>query len=265
MSVDRRSSVVKLCNLSQREQERALASVLAGILWAAGAAQEAIICLVTNDIPSTSPLDYPRDDFMERLQLFEFSEKEAAEKFVYDHLQFSKEKEAMVSSSSSTAWSSPEHLRVLQKDLDSTTTHLLQSQAGGVVCRQEGRSEETLHGILTRSDIGYLQWSKNTSDGDQLSQQVPSHATDLRATVWQWAIPPMFGGLATKARYPTVIENNPTQESTDIGDLSRGQTCPVTQPELMTAEPLLTLEQQDQYEANRIMNLNPDGKPNCAL
>lgn len=35
---------------------------------------------------------------------------------------------------------------------------------------EEGRSEGALHGVLTRSDVGYLQWSKDTAEGDQLSQ-----------------------------------------------------------------------------------------------
>lgn len=56
-----------LCNLSQREQEQALAAVLAGILWAAGTAQKAIVCFVTKDIHSTSTLDCSRDNFIERV------------------------------------------------------------------------------------------------------------------------------------------------------------------------------------------------------
>ncbi|XP_063138966.1 inactive ubiquitin carboxyl-terminal hydrolase MINDY-4B isoform X2 [Rattus norvegicus] len=183
-------SLHSLCNLSQREQEQALAAVLAGILWAAGTAQKAIVCFVTKDIHSTSTLDCSRDNFIERLQLFEFSEKEATEKFVYDHLQrFQGEGSHGVILFLYSLVLSRTFER-LQKDLDSTTTHLLQSQAGGILCRQavlnmiltgraspnvfngyeEGRSEGALHGVLTRSDVGYLQWSKDTAEGDQLSQ-----------------------------------------------------------------------------------------------
>lgn len=93
--------------------------------------------------------------------------------------------------------------------------------------------------------------------------RVSPHASDLCATVQQWATPPVFGSLTTKARRPTVIENSPTQKSTHIGDLSREKTCPVTQPELMTDKPLLPSEQQDGSEANRIIALNPHGWPNC--
>lgn len=35
---------------------------------------------------------------------------------------------------------------------------------------EKGRSGETLHGVLARSDVGYLQWGKNTSEDDRLSQ-----------------------------------------------------------------------------------------------
>eukprot|EP00073_Rattus_norvegicus_P044612 XP_017446754.1 PREDICTED: protein FAM188B2 isoform X2 [Rattus norvegicus] len=161
-------SLHSLCNLSQREQEQALAAVLAGILWAAGTAQKAIVCFVTKDIHSTSTLDCSRDNFIER---FQGEGSHGVILFLYS-LVLSRTFER------------------LQKDLDSTTTHLLQSQAGGILCRQavlnmiltgraspnvfngyeEGRSEGALHGVLTRSDVGYLQWSKDTAEGDQLSQ-----------------------------------------------------------------------------------------------
>lgn len=35
---------------------------------------------------------------------------------------------------------------------------------------EKGRSGETLHGVLTRSDVGYLQWGKDASEGDRLLQ-----------------------------------------------------------------------------------------------
>ncbi|XP_021014731.2 inactive ubiquitin carboxyl-terminal hydrolase MINDY-4B [Mus caroli] len=183
-------SLHSLCNLSQREQEQALAAVLAGILWAAGEAQKAIVCFVTKDIHSTSTLDYSSNNFIERLQLFEFSEKEATEKFVYDHLQCFKGEGSHGVTLFLYSLVLSRTFERLQKDLDTTTTHLLQSQAGGVLCRQavlnliltgraspnvfngyeEGRSEQSLHGVLARSDIGYLQWSKDTSEGYHLSQ-----------------------------------------------------------------------------------------------
>ncbi|MEJ1277554.1 hypothetical protein NN561_008471 [Cricetulus griseus] len=157
-----------LCNLSQREQEQALAAVLAGILWTAGATQKAVICFVNKDIHSTSILDYSSDNFIER---FKGEGSHGVILFLYS-LVFSRTFER------------------LQKDLDITTTHLLQARAGNILCRQavinmiltgraspnvfngyeKGSSEETLHGVLTRSDIGYLQWGKDSSEHDRLSQ-----------------------------------------------------------------------------------------------
>lgn len=56
-----------LCELSKPEQEQALASALAGILWNAGATQKATICLVTEDTYIASTPDYSRDDFTEQV------------------------------------------------------------------------------------------------------------------------------------------------------------------------------------------------------
>lgn len=53
--------------ISKREQEQGLAAALAGILWAAGAAEKATVCLVTEDTYVTSTPDYSRDDFTERV------------------------------------------------------------------------------------------------------------------------------------------------------------------------------------------------------
>jgi hypothetical protein len=41
--------------------------MLAGILWAAGEAQKAIVCFDTKDIHSTSTLDYSSNNFIERV------------------------------------------------------------------------------------------------------------------------------------------------------------------------------------------------------
>lgn len=59
-----------LCNLSQREQEQALAAVLAGILWAAGAAQKAIVCWLSS-VEDTGTLDSPSDNFIERVSVLQ--------------------------------------------------------------------------------------------------------------------------------------------------------------------------------------------------
>ncbi|KFO32797.1 Protein FAM188B2 [Fukomys damarensis] len=157
-----------LCELSKSEQERALALALAGILWTAGAAQKATICLVTEDTYVASTSDYSRDDFTEQ---FKGEGSHGVILFLYS-LIFSRTFER------------------LQKDLDVTTTHLLQTHAGGFLCKQavlnmiltgraspnvfngyeKGKSLERLHGILTRSDVGYLQWGQDNSEDDRLSQ-----------------------------------------------------------------------------------------------
>ncbi|XP_029425270.1 inactive ubiquitin carboxyl-terminal hydrolase MINDY-4B [Nannospalax galili] len=192
-----------LCNLSQREQEHVLAAVLADLLWAAGAAQKATICLITRDTHSTSTVDHSRNDFIERLQLFELSEKEATEKFIYDHLRCFKGEgsHGVLLFLYSLIFSRT--FERLQSDLDITTTHLLQPHAGGILCRQavlnliltgraspnvfngceNGKFQETLHGVLTRSEVGYLQWSKVASEGVQLSQ-VGSMLKTPRFPVW---------------------------------------------------------------------------------
>lgn len=56
-----------LCAVSKREQDQGLATVLAGILWMAGAAEKATICLVTEDTYVLSTPDYSGDDFTERV------------------------------------------------------------------------------------------------------------------------------------------------------------------------------------------------------
>ncbi|XP_070259853.1 inactive ubiquitin carboxyl-terminal hydrolase MINDY-4B [Myotis yumanensis] len=178
-----------LCAISKQEQKQALAAALAGILWVAGEAEKAIICLVTEDTQVTSTPDYAGDNFTERLQLFEVLEKEATEKFIYDHLQcFSGEgSHGVILFLYSLIFSRT--FERLQKDLDVSTIHLLQPNAGGFLCRQavlnmvltgrasphvfngcqNGKSQEILHGVPARSSIGYLQWGKQTSE-DGLSQ-----------------------------------------------------------------------------------------------
>uniref|UniRef100_A0A667IA54 Ubiquitin carboxyl-terminal hydrolase MINDY n=2 Tax=Lynx canadensis TaxID=61383 RepID=A0A667IA54_LYNCA len=192
-----------LCAVSKQEQEQALAAALAGILWAAGAAEKATVCLVTEHTYVTSSPDYSGDDFTERLQLFELLEKEATEKFIYDHLQCFKEEggHGVILFLYSLIFSRT--FERLQKDLDASSTHLLQPHAGGFLCRQavlnmiltgraspnvfngcqKGKSQEILHGVLTRSDVGYLWWGKDTSEDDRLSQ-VGSRLKTPKLPIW---------------------------------------------------------------------------------
>ncbi|XP_066096886.1 inactive ubiquitin carboxyl-terminal hydrolase MINDY-4B [Saccopteryx bilineata] len=192
-----------LCAISKQEQKRALAAALAGLLWAAGDAQKATICLVTEDTSIASSPDYTGDNFTERLRLFEVLEREATEKFIYDHLQcFSGEgSHGVILFLYSLIFSRT--FERLQKDLDVSTIHLLQPHAGGFLCSQavvnmiltgraspnvfngyqNGKSQEILHGVLTRSDIGYLQWGKRASEGESLSQ-VGSRLKTPKFPIW---------------------------------------------------------------------------------
>ncbi|XP_028346644.1 inactive ubiquitin carboxyl-terminal hydrolase MINDY-4B [Physeter macrocephalus] len=183
-------NLLSLCAISKREQERALAAALAGVLWAAGAARKASVCLVTEDTYVAPTPDCSGDGFTERLQLFELLEKEATEKFIYDHVQCFKGEgsHGVILFLYSLIFSRT--FERLQEDLDVSTTHLLRPNAGGFLCRQavlnmiltgrasphvfngyqKGKSQEMLCGVLTRSDVGYLQWHKDTSEDDRLSQ-----------------------------------------------------------------------------------------------
>lgn len=53
--------------MGKQEQKHALAAALAGILWAAGAARKATICLVTEDTHAAPTPDYSGDGFTERV------------------------------------------------------------------------------------------------------------------------------------------------------------------------------------------------------
>ncbi|XP_032199669.1 inactive ubiquitin carboxyl-terminal hydrolase MINDY-4B [Mustela erminea] len=192
-----------LCAVSKREQDQGLAIALAGILWMTGAAEKATVCLVTEDTYVLSTPDYSGDDFTERLQLFELSEKEATERFIYDHLQCFKGEgsHGVILFLYSLIFSRT--FERLQKDLDASTTHLLQPSAGSFLCRQavlnmiltgraspnvfngyqRGESQEILHGVLTRSEVGYLRWCKDVSEDDRLSQ-VGSMLKTPKLPIW---------------------------------------------------------------------------------
>ncbi|NXT02105.1 MIY4B hydrolase, partial [Jacana jacana] len=77
----------RLCRTSRWEQEEALAAALADTLWAAGGGGRAVICLLTPTLHIVPSRDYKPDSFMERIQLFEFSEKAAAQEFIFDHIK----------------------------------------------------------------------------------------------------------------------------------------------------------------------------------
>ncbi|NWR89170.1 MIY4B hydrolase, partial [Furnarius figulus] len=76
----------RLCRIGQREQGQALAMALAETLWAAGGGSRAIVCLISTAVTVMPRGGYRADTFTERIQLFEFREKRAAQKFISDHI-----------------------------------------------------------------------------------------------------------------------------------------------------------------------------------
>ncbi|NXO28563.1 MIY4B hydrolase, partial [Cisticola juncidis] len=76
----------RLCRVGQWEQGQALATALAETLWAAGGGGRAIVCLVTAPVTVTPCEGCRANSFTERIRLFEFSEKAAAQGFISDHI-----------------------------------------------------------------------------------------------------------------------------------------------------------------------------------
>ncbi|NWI71823.1 MIY4B hydrolase, partial [Todus mexicanus] len=76
----------RLCRIGRREQGEALAMALVNPLWAAGGGRRAVVCLLTAATHGLPSPDYRADNLAERLQLFEFSEKAAAQEFIFDHI-----------------------------------------------------------------------------------------------------------------------------------------------------------------------------------
>ncbi|XP_067394997.1 inactive ubiquitin carboxyl-terminal hydrolase MINDY-4B isoform X2 [Emydura macquarii macquarii] len=204
---DENISLQSLCEISQTEQENALAESLGDILWTAGEGRKATVCLVTTDAYFTPSTEYTIDNFTERLQLFEFFEKEAAQKFICDHIHCFKGEgsHGVILFLYSLLFSRT--LERLQKDLDFTTSHLLQFSLGNFICRQailniiltgrasphvfngfqkfnsEGGVQELLHGVLTRSEVGYLHWNKEEVEHYRLLQ-VGSMLKTPKLPIW---------------------------------------------------------------------------------
>ncbi|KAF7243152.1 Inactive ubiquitin carboxyl-terminal hydrolase MINDY-4B [Varanus komodoensis] len=148
-----------LCEISQTEQEKALASALAGILWKAGEGQKATVCLVTNDTYFTPSIDYKVDHFTEKVQLFDFFEKETAQQFLCDHIHYA------ILNLILTGRASPHVFNGFQK-IDT-----------------EGSVQKLSHGVLSRSDVGYLHWSKEEVEHYSLLQ-VGSMLKTPKLPIW---------------------------------------------------------------------------------
>ncbi|XP_073336261.1 inactive ubiquitin carboxyl-terminal hydrolase MINDY-4B [Pagrus major] len=200
-----------LC-VGQRDQERALVVALSDSLWLAGQEVSATVTLVTEDYCITPHLDYKLDNFTERLQLFTFNNKDNVRKFILDHIQcFTDEGSHGVILFLYSLICSRTVDR-LKEDLDSTTCHLLYLSLGNFVCRQallnllltgraspnvfngtvylgeDGRPlERPLQGVLSRSDVGYLHWSREQMERGRLPP-VGSMLKTPRFPVWLCSI-----------------------------------------------------------------------------
>ncbi|NWS26728.1 MIY4B hydrolase, partial [Polioptila caerulea] len=76
----------RLCRVGHREQGQALATALAETLWAAGGGGRAAVCLVTAPVTTRPHQGCRANSFTERIRLFEFLEKAAAQEFISDHI-----------------------------------------------------------------------------------------------------------------------------------------------------------------------------------
>ncbi|NXH71239.1 MIY4B hydrolase, partial [Hydrobates tethys] len=76
----------RLRGIGRREQGEALAAALAETLWAAGGGGGAVVCLLAAAVHVMPSGDYRADHLTERIQLFEFCEKAAAQEFIFDHI-----------------------------------------------------------------------------------------------------------------------------------------------------------------------------------
>ncbi|XP_048017835.1 LOW QUALITY PROTEIN: inactive ubiquitin carboxyl-terminal hydrolase MINDY-4B [Megalobrama amblycephala] len=182
-----------MVEVGEKEQRRALAAALADILWTAGEEQTATISLVTSERCFTPHLDYKLDSFTERLQLFTFKKKDDVRSFICEHIQCFKEEgsHGIILFLYSLIFSRT--IDRIRADFDCTTTHLLHLSLGNFVCRQAllnllltGRATphvfngtsfndekdkplaHPLHGVLTRSHVGYLLWNREQVKRAQL-------------------------------------------------------------------------------------------------
>ncbi|NXK67591.1 MIY4B hydrolase, partial [Sylvietta virens] len=76
----------RLCRVGQGEQGQALATALAETLWAAGGGGRAVVCLITVPVTTVPREGCRASSFTERIRLFEFTEKAAAQEFISDHI-----------------------------------------------------------------------------------------------------------------------------------------------------------------------------------
>nr|XP_038039880.1 inactive ubiquitin carboxyl-terminal hydrolase MINDY-4B isoform X5 [Anas platyrhynchos] len=190
----------RLCKISQKEQGEALAAALADSLWAAGEGREATVCLIsaaTHFVPTT---DYKADNFTERIQLFNFCEKAAAQKFIFDHINCFKSEgsKGLILFLYSLLFSRT--LERVQNDLGGTTPHLLESSCGNVICTQ-ALLQVVLAGSACpshRCEVGFLRWSR-----EEAGHHLPPVGSVLKTPkfpIWLCSINGMHGVLFSTNR-----------------------------------------------------------------
>ncbi|XP_074689380.1 inactive ubiquitin carboxyl-terminal hydrolase MINDY-4B [Strix aluco] len=140
----RHTHLERLRRVSRQEQGEALAAALADTLWAAaaggrgggGGGRRAVVCLLAAAAHVVPRGDYEADSFTERIQLFEFSEKAAAQEFIFDHINCFKGEgsHGVILFLYSLLFSRT--LERVQEDLDCTATPLLEFSFGNITCTQ---------------------------------------------------------------------------------------------------------------------------------
>ncbi|KAM4658722.1 inactive ubiquitin carboxyl-terminal hydrolase MINDY-4B [Amazona ochrocephala] len=194
----------RLCRVSHQEQGEALAAALADTLWAAGGGGRAVICLVTAAIYVVPSSNYKADNFTERIHLFEFTEKAAAQEFILGHINCFKDERShgVILFLYSLLFSRT--LERVQEDLDCTATPLLNCSFGNITCTQatlsllltgrasphelDGSQElgprgEGIEAGQQRGSVGYLRWSRA-----QAEQQVCPSLRTPRLPIWLCSI-----------------------------------------------------------------------------
>ncbi|XP_059678867.1 inactive ubiquitin carboxyl-terminal hydrolase MINDY-4B [Gavia stellata] len=201
----------RLCRTSRREQGEALAAALADTLWAAGGGGRAAICLVAAAVHVRPSGDYKADNFTERIQLFEFSEKAAAQEFIFDHINCFKGEgsHGVILFLYSLLFSRT--LERVQEDLDCTATPLLKFSFGNITCTQavlsllltgrasphelDGGQEPVPGGRgvearRRRCPVGYLRWGRA-----QAERQVCRGLRTPQLPVWLCSVAGRHGVL----------------------------------------------------------------------
>ncbi|XP_051874605.1 inactive ubiquitin carboxyl-terminal hydrolase MINDY-4B [Pristis pectinata] len=213
-----------LLEVSQKDQEKALAAALSDILWTAGEGVQSFVCLVTTECYIAPAVNYKIDSYTERLQLFNFTDKAKLQQFVTEQIHCFKGEgsHGVILFLYSLLFSRT--LEKLHKDMDHTTSHLLQLSLGNFTCRQAlinlmltGRASPNVfngdlqyddqgallkdpqHGILARSDVGYLYWNRHELDHDKLPQ-VGSMLKTPKLPIWLCNINNTFSVLFSTKR-----------------------------------------------------------------